>query len=72
MNQHESVVLPVGERVAQMVFYRTGKVEGEYAALTGKYQRGRSEDIERIIRCWRPQDMLPRAYKDERKQLKEV
>ena len=44
MNQHESVVLPVGERIAQMVFYHTGPVEGEYANLTGKYQQAGSDD----------------------------
>lgn len=67
MNQHESVVLPVGERVAQMVFYETGPVEGEYKKLSGKYQTDVSDDIDTIIKNWKPEQMLPRAYKDKRR-----
>jgi dCTP deaminase len=66
MNQHENVVLPVGERIAQMVFYETGPVEGEYSWLSGKYQTGSGSDIKKLIKNWRPEDMLPRAYKDRR------
>ncbi|OGL25307.1 deoxycytidine triphosphate deaminase [Candidatus Saccharibacteria bacterium RIFCSPLOWO2_01_FULL_48_13] len=68
MNQHESVMLPVGERIAQMVFYETGPVEGEYKKLSGKYQSAKAVDIKKIIKDWRPAQMLPKAYKDKRKQ----
>lgn len=68
MNDHESVVIPVGERIAQMVFYHTGPVEGEYQKISGKYQQVSQTDLNRLIRRWRPEDMLPRAYKDERKE----
>lgn len=67
MNQHESVVLPVGERVAQMVFYETGPVSLEYKKLSGKYQQDTSEDLQAIIQSWTPEQMLPRAYKDQRR-----
>lgn len=67
MNQHESVVLPVGERIAQVVFYETGEVDGEYKKLSGKYQSDDSSDLSKIIADWIPMQMLPRAYKDERK-----
>jgi deoxycytidine triphosphate deaminase len=67
MNQHESVVLPVGERIAQLVFYETGEVEQEYKKLSGKYQLSSSDDLNSIIANWTPQQMLPRAYKDKRK-----
>lgn len=67
MNQHENVVLPVGERIAQMVFYVTGPVDGEYRKLSGKYQPGKSDDLQALIKSWRPEQMLPRAYKDSRK-----
>lgn len=67
MNQHESVVLPVGERIAQVVFYETGEVYGEYQKLSGKYQLQESKDITSIIHNWTPSQMLPKAYKDERK-----
>ena len=68
MNQHESVVLPVGERVAQMVFYHTGPVDGEYKKLSGKYQSGHQDKLKSIISRWRPEDMLPKAYKDKRQE----
>lgn len=67
MNQHESVVLPVGERIAQLVFYETGEVEQEYKKLSGKYQTAASDDLDDIIANWSPEQMLPRAYKDTRK-----
>jgi len=67
MNQHESVVLPVGERIAQLVFYETGPVEQEYKKLSGKYQSANSDKLEDIIANWSPEQMLPRAYKDTRK-----
>ena len=67
MNEHESVVLPVGERIAQMVFYDTGPVDSEYKKLSGKYQSADSADLSSIIADWRPEQMLPRAYKDDRK-----
>lgn len=67
MNQHESVVLPVGERIAQLVFYKTGAVEQEYKQLSGKYQTSTSDKLEDIIAKWSPEQMLPRAYKDQRK-----
>lgn len=66
MNQHESMVLPVGERIAQMVFYETGPVEGEYKKLSGKYQSGASSSLDKLIAGWRPEQMLPRAYQDVR------
>lgn len=66
MNQHESVVLPVGERIAQMVFHHTGPVLGEYTNLSGKYQVSAQDSLGQIINDWQPQLMLPRAYKDKR------
>jgi deoxycytidine triphosphate deaminase len=67
MNQHESVVLPVGERIAQIVFYETGKVDQEYKKLSGKYQTSASDNLKDIISNWSPEQMLPRAYKDKRR-----
>lgn len=66
MNMHETVVLPVGERIAQMVFYDTGPVDQEYKKLSGKYQTDTSVDLDALIKNWRPEQMLPRAYKDSR------
>ena len=67
MNQHESVVLPVGERIAQVVFYETGPVDSEYKKLSGKYQSAKSDKLEDIIKDWKPEQMLPRAHKDSRR-----
>lgn len=72
MNQHESVVLPVGERIAQMVFYETGPVDGEYKRHSGKYQPGLSTNLQSLIKKWRPRQMLPRAYTDERSLPKKI
>jgi deoxycytidine triphosphate deaminase len=69
LNQHETVLLPVGERIAQIIFHETGEVEGNYGhgrddGFSGKYQTG--SDIEQLIKNWEPSLMLPRAYKDSR------
>lgn len=64
LNQHESVPLPVGERIAQMVFHHTGPVDGAYGQK-GKYQT--STELATIMKNWQPVDMLPQAYKDKRR-----
>lgn len=74
LNMHESVVLPVGERVGQLIFHQTGPVEGGYAGgrggMSGKYQH--TDDLDELIRTWKPEDMLPRAYKDSRRAAPEI
>lgn len=72
MNQHESVVLPVGERIAQVVFYKTGPVDLEYKKLSGKYQTSTSDNLQSIIESWEPLLMIPRAYKDKRQNAKPI
>lgn len=68
LNMHESVVLPVGERIGQLIFHTTGPVEGDYSdgrdGMSGKYQH--TSDLDELIRTWTPDQMLPRAYKDGR------
>jgi deoxycytidine triphosphate deaminase len=69
LNQHETVLLPVGERIGQIVFHETGAVDGNYgegrnSGFSGKYQQG--TDLQELIRTWTPDQMLPRAYKDQR------
>ncbi|HEY4964074.1 MAG TPA: deoxycytidine triphosphate deaminase [Candidatus Saccharimonadales bacterium] len=70
LNERETVLIPVGERIAQAVFHETGEVEGSYGqgrdhGFSGKYQQG--TDLESIIKTWSPDKMLPMAYKDSRK-----
>ncbi len=69
LNHRETVILPVGERIAQAVFHETGEVAGNYGqgrdkGFSGKYQTG--TDIETIIKIWAPDMLLPQAYKDSR------
>lgn len=68
LNKHESVVLPVGERIGQLIFHHTGVVEGDYSdgrgGMSAKYQH--TSDLDELIRTWSPEQMLPRAYKDQR------
>lgn len=69
LNMHESVVLPVGERIGQLVFHKTGPVAGGYGSgergVSDKYQVG--DDLNEIMRSWCPEMMLPKAYKDQRR-----
>lgn len=69
LNQRHSVVLPVGERIAQIVFQKTGDVDSAYHELSGKYQN--NLDLDSLIASWTPEQMLPRAYKDDRRQALE-
>lgn len=63
LNRKESVPLPVGERIAQIIFHRTGEVERSYDSM-GKYQSGNT--VGELIKNWKPESMLPRAFKDRR------
>ncbi len=69
LNHSEIILLPVGERIAQIIFHETGEVTGNYGAgrhggFSGKYQSG--TDLKKLIKNWRPELMLPRAYLDKR------
>lgn len=69
LNQRETVLLPVGERFAQIIFHETGEVEGLYGesrdgGFSSKYQQG--TDLDTIIKTWSPDMMIPKAYKDTR------
>ncbi|MEK9195961.1 MAG: deoxycytidine triphosphate deaminase [Patescibacteria group bacterium] len=70
LNQNELVLLPVGERIGQAIFHHTGEVEGNYgkgrnSGFSGKYQSG--TDLPELIKNWKPELMLPKAYLDSRK-----
>lgn len=69
LNHSEIILLPVGERIGQIVFHETGPVEGNYGqgrhgGFSGKYQSG--TDLRQLIKTWRPELMLPKAYMDKR------
>ena len=67
-DNQEAIVIPVGERMAQLVFLDTGDVGSGYgvgADYEGKYQQ-RGVAIDDLIERWSPEDMLPRCWKDQR------
>ena len=64
MHTEKHMMLPVGIRIAQIVFYHTGPVDGEYSNLSGKYQTVSANNIDELIASWQPEQMLPKAYKD--------
>jgi len=75
LNDRETVVLPVGERIAQAIFHETGEVEGNYGHgrdknFSGKYQQG--SDLDTLIKTWSPDMMLPKAYLDTRSMPEKV
>lgn len=53
------IFLSVNQRVAQIIFIRTGQVETGYH---GSYQH--TDDIEQLIKDWKPEMMLPRLKYD--------
>ena len=69
LNEHELVVLPAGERMGQVIFHKTGEVDGDYSdgrnGMSGKYQH--TSNLDELVATWSPEHMLPRAYKDQRK-----
>jgi dCTP deaminase len=59
-NGTSPLVLPVGSRIGQIIFMRTGEPDTIY---NGKYQP--FTDIDTIVRTWNPTLMLPKAYLDK-------
>ena len=64
-NNSRSQVIPlvVGRRIAQIVFLETGEILDNDYSQGGKYQT--SNDMEKVKKQWKPEDMLPKAYKDK-------
>lgn len=65
LNENEHIVLPVGYRIAQIVFSSTGPINTEYALASGNYQAFTGEQLAAIKASWAPEQMLPRAYRSE-------
>lgn len=57
------VILTVGERIAQIVFIRTGEIEKPYHTK-GSYQN--SSDINFLMDNWKPETMLPKIKYDQK------
>lgn len=58
MSQHNKVILVVGRRIAQIVFYETTTPTDRDYSKEGKYQDSKKENV------WYPSDMLPKMWKD--------
>lgn len=62
-NRHHTIPLVVGRRIAQILFFEVEPVaDADMYGRSGKYQAGSS--IEELKATWRPEDMLPRMYRD--------
>ena len=57
-----TIILPVGKRVAQIIFFYTDVSSRTYASQ-GKYQT--SDDIKEVIKSWTPEKISPKLYKEE-------
>lgn len=64
-NFSSSVIpLPVGLRIAQIIFHTTEKIKDEDQYFQkGKYQS--KFDLDTLMKKWKPSDMLPRLYEDK-------
>lgn len=61
-SRHYHIPLVVGRRVAQLIFFETGKILDKDYSSTGAYQN--SCDLKKVMKNWKPTDMLPRLYHD--------
>jgi deoxycytidine triphosphate deaminase len=60
----EAIILPVGDRYAQLVLFQTGPVRRGYVAGGGSYQG--SVDVDRLVAEWKPEMMLPQWWRSQR------
>ncbi len=58
-NGTSPIVLPVGARIAQIIFFYTGVPDTIYK---GKYQSG--NNLQEVVANWHPNMMLPKLYLD--------
>lgn len=59
-------MLIVGERIGQIAFFEVEPITGDYALESGKYQI--ATDLSKLKKLWKPEDMLPKLWKDRQKQ----
>jgi dCTP deaminase len=56
------IPLVVGRRIAQIVFFETGPIEGGDYAVNGKYAS--SNSLAQLKKSWKPEMMLPQLFRD--------
>jgi dCTP deaminase len=54
-----TIPLVVGKRIAQILFFKTNTPQKTYIS---KYQS--TQDLDKLIEIWKPEDMLPKLYLD--------
>lgn len=54
------IILPVGARIGQIIFFYTGAPDTVYS---GKYQNG--YNLQEIVKNWHPSMLLPKAFLDK-------
>lgn len=62
-SRHHTIPLVVGRRYAQMAFFEVEPIDKKDVYYNkGKYQT--LADLETLKKNWKPEDMLPKMYKD--------
>ncbi len=61
-SRHYHIPLVVGRRIAQIVFFETGPIEGADYAASGKYAT--TTELAKMQKDWNPSMMLPRLFVD--------
>lgn len=63
-NNSKNYIIPlvVGRRIAQIIFFETGPIEGKDYSASGKYAS--STDVKALAKHWEPESMLPRLFTD--------
>ncbi|MEY2640612.1 MAG: hypothetical protein RL150_5 [Candidatus Parcubacteria bacterium] len=61
-SQQYSIPLVVGRRIAQIIFFETGPIEGDDYTAKGKYNT--SKNLAQLKKNWKPQMMIPQLDKD--------
>ncbi|MFA6297403.1 MAG: hypothetical protein WC629_02470 [Candidatus Paceibacterota bacterium] len=69
-NNSKNYIIPlvVGRRIAQLIFFETGQIDGPDYSETGKYNPGKN--LAELKKNWKPELMLPLLYKDRDAQKK--
>ncbi len=62
-SQEHTIVLVVGRRIAQIIFFETGEIEGSDYATSGKYQT--TDDMKKLKKEWDPYSLVPKTYNDK-------
>lgn len=61
-SQYYAIPLVVGRRIAQIIFFETGEINGADYTKTGNYAS--STELAELQASWKPEDMLPKMWKD--------